>query len=93
MTLSPSTEPSQADIDRGAAVLLYLFTWRSGFGNDEAVRSLREAKLDTAIVVNTSGRSCVHHAVLTAFHALAGRGAVWDSGGKTWRERREGDPG
>lgn len=92
MTPSPPVELGHADIVRGGAVLLYLFTWREGFSNDEAVRQLREAKLDAAIVVDASGRRCVHQAVLAAFQALAGRAAVWDSRGKVWRERREGDP-
>jgi len=90
--VTPSTQPGQSDIDRGAAVLLCLLTWRGGFGNDEAVRSLREAKLGTAIVVTTLNRPCVHEAVLKAFHALAGESAVWDGTGEIWRERRKGDP-
>ena len=45
------TQPGQSDIDKGAGLLLYLLTWRGGFGNDEAVRSLRSAKLDAAVVV------------------------------------------
>ena len=44
MTLSPSTEPSQADINRAANVLFNLLTWHGEFDNDKAVRSLREAK-------------------------------------------------
>ena len=55
-----STQPDQSDIDRGAAVLLYLLTWRGGFGNDEAVRSLQEGKLGAAIVMTDLGRRYVH---------------------------------
>lgn len=92
MTLSPPAELGQAEIKRGAAVLLYLLTWRDGFGNDEAVCALREAKLDAAIVVTAQGRTCVDGAVLTAFLALAGRAVVWDRVGRVWRGRRECDP-
>ena len=91
MTLSPSTEPSQADINRAANVLFNLLTWQGGFDNDKAVRSLREAKLDAAIDRGTAGRPRVHQAVLRAFRALAGRAAVWDRAGEVWRERRKGD--
>ncbi len=89
--MTSSTQPGQSDIDRGAAVLLYLLTWRGGFDNDEAVRFLREAKLGAAIVVTALGRSRVHEAVLRAFHALAGQAVVWDGVGEVWRERRKGD--
>jgi len=73
-------------------VLLYLLTWQDGFGNDGAVRSLREARLDVAIEVTPSGHPRVHPAVLRAFNALAKRSAFWDSAGKVWRERRKDDP-
>ena len=92
MEPSPSTNPGEAETKRAAAVLLYLLTWRDGFGNDEAVRSLREAKLDAAIDIPDSGRPCVHKAALQAFRALAGRAAVWDRAGQVWRGRRKGDP-
>ena len=91
MTAAPSGELDQADINRAATVLLYLLTWRDGFGNDEAVRSLREAKLDAAIEGTASGRPCVHRAVLKAFSNLAGHSAVWDHAGQVWRGRRESD--
>ena len=91
MTLSPPTELSQADIDRGAAVLFNLLTWHGGFGNEKAVRSLREAKLDAAIEGTASGRTRVHYAVLKAFRTLAGQAAVWDSAEQVWRERLESD--
>ena len=91
MTAAPSGELDQADINRAATVLLYLLTWRDGFGNDEAVRSLREAKLDAAIERTASGRPCVHQTVLQAFRTLAGQAAVWDSAGQVWRGRRESD--
>ena len=91
MTAPPSIELDQADINRAAAVLLYLLTWRDGFGNDEAVRSLREAKLDAAIDETTLGRPRVHRAVLKAFITLARRSVIWDSAGQVWRERRDGD--
>ncbi len=73
-------------------MLLYLLTWQGGFGNDEAVRSLREAKLDAAIDVPDAAHPRVHQAVLQAFRDLAGRSAVWDRAGEVWRERRKGDP-
>ena len=92
MTPSPPTELGQAEIKRGAAVLFYLLIWQDGFGNDGAVRSLREARLDVAIEVTPSGHPRVHPAVLKAFHALAGRAAFWDSAWEVWRERREDDP-
>ena len=91
MTLSRSTEPSQADINRAANVLFNLLTWHGGFDNDKAVRFLREAKLDAAIDRATVDRPRVHQAVLQAFRASAGRAAVWDSAEQVWRERREGD--
>ena len=91
MTPSPPTEPSQAEITRGAAVLLNLLTWHGGFGIDKAVRFLREAKLDAAIDATVRDHPRVHQAVLKAFGTLAGRAAVWDSAEQVWRERREGD--
>ena len=93
MTAPSSTELGKADIDRGAAVLLNLLTWHGGFGNDKAVRFLREAKLDAAIDMTNPRRLRVQHAVLRAFGTLAGRAAVWDSAEQVWRERRKGDPG
>ena len=92
MSAARPTEPSQAEIKRGAAVLLYLFTWREGFDNNEAVRSLRAAKLDVAIVLTPLKRPRVHEAVLKAFRDLAGHTAVWDSAGEVWRPRHNGDP-
>ena len=91
MKVPPSIELDQAIIKRAAAVLLYLLDWRDGFGNDEAVRSLRDAKLDAALDTTAGPRPCVHQAVLKAFVTLAGRSVVWDSAGEVWRERREGD--
>ena len=91
MTASPSTELGQADIDRGAAVLLNLLTWHGGFGIDKAVRFLREAKLDAAIDMTARDHPRVHQAVLKAFGTLAGHSAVWDRAEQVWRERRKGD--
>ena len=91
VTPAPSTKLSQADIDRGAALLLDLVTWHGGFCIDKAVRSLREAKLDLAIVATTQPHPRVHRAVLKAFVTLAGRSVVWDSAEQVWRERRESD--
>jgi len=85
-------ELGEAEIKRGAAVLLYLLTWRKGFDNDQAVRSLRDAKLAVAVVVTTSKRPCVHEEVLKAFRDLAGHSAIWDSTAEVWRARRKGDP-
>ena len=73
-------------------MLLYLLTWREGLENDDAVRSLRAAKLDAAVVLMPLKRPRVHEAVLKAFRDLAGRAAVWDSAAKVWRARRKGDP-
>ncbi len=73
-------------------MLLYLLNWQNGFGSEKAVRSLREAKLDVAIVGITEGSLRVHEAVLKAFCDLAGRSAVWDSTAETWRTRRKDDP-
>ncbi len=73
-------------------MLLYLLNWQNGFGSEKAVRTLREAKLDVAIVVTTNGSPHVHEAVLSAFLDLAGRSAVWDNTAKTWRTRRKDDP-
>jgi len=89
---SHPTELGEAEIKRGAAVLLYLLTWQNGFNNDQAVRSLRDAKLDVAVVVTPSKRSRVHEEVLNAFRDLVGRAAVWDSAAEVWRERRKNDP-
>ena len=55
MTLSRPTEIGEAEIKRGAAVLLYLLNCQNGFYNEKAVRALREAKLDVAIVSTTKG--------------------------------------
>ena len=63
MTQLPEAELDQAEIKRGAAMLRHLLTWRGGFGNDEAVRSLRNAKLDAAVAAPDSGRPCMHQAV------------------------------
>jgi len=93
VTAPPSTELGKADIDRGAAVLLYLLTWRGRFGNDEAVRSLRQAKLDAVIDMTVPDRPCVQREVLRVFGTLARRSAVWDRAEQVWRERRKGDPG
>ncbi len=93
MTAPSSTELGKADIDRGAAVLLYLLTWRGRFGNDEAVRSLRQARLDAVIDMTVPDRPCVQREVLRVFGTLAGRSAVWDRAEQVWRERRKGDPG
>ncbi len=93
MTAPSSTELGKADIDRGAAVLLYLLTWRGRFGNDEAVRSLRQAKLDAVIDMTVPDRPCVQREVLRVFGTLARRSAVWDRAEQVWRERRKGDPG
>ncbi len=93
MTAPPPTEICEADINRGAAVLLNLLAWQGGFGTDKAVRSLREAKLDAAIDMAVPGRPRVHHAVLRVFGTLAGHAAVWDRTEQVWRERRKGDPG
>ena len=91
VTPSPSTKLSQADIDRSAALLLDLVTWHGGFCIDKAVRSLREAKLNAAIVATTQPHPRVHRAVIKAFVILAGRSVVWDSAEQVWRERRQGD--
>jgi len=93
VTAPSSTELGKADIDRGAAVLLYLLTWRGRFGNDEAVRSLRQAKLDAVIDMTVPDRPCVQREVLRVFGTLARRSAVWDRAEQVWRERRKGDPG
>ncbi len=93
MTAPPPTELCKADIDRGAAVPLNLLAWQGGFGNDKAVRSLREAKLDAIIDMTVPGRPCVQQEVLRVFGTLAGRSAVWDRAEQVWRERRKGDPG
>jgi len=93
VTAPSSTELGKADIDRGAAVLLYLLTWRGRFGNDEAVRSLRQARLDAVIDMTVPDRPCVQREVLRVFGTLAGRSAVWDRAEQVWRERRKGDPG
>ncbi len=85
-------EPSQAEIKRGAGVLLYLLNWKQGFGNEEAVRRLREAKLDVAIVSTAKEGSRVHAAVLRAFCDLAGHSVIWDRAKENCRERREDDP-
>ena len=85
------TEPSEAETKRGAAVLLYLLNWQNGFSNEEAVRSLREAKLGAAIVSTIKGPR-VHEAVLKAFRNLAGDAAVWDSTRENCHARRKGDP-
>ena len=92
MTVMQPTELSQAETKRGAAVLLYLLDWQKGFCSEEAVRSLREAKLDAAIVVTTNKAPRVHEAVLEAFCNLAGRSAVWDSAKENCRARRKDDP-
>ena len=92
MKASGPTELGEAEINRGAAVLLYLLTWRKGFDNDQAVRSLRDANLDVAVVVTPSKRPHVHEEVLKAFRDLVGRSAVWDGAAKVWRERRKSDP-
>ena len=73
-------------------MLLYLLNWQKGFDNDRAVRSLRDAKLDVAVVVTPSGRPDVHEQVLNAFRDLAGHSAFWDSTTKAWRARQKGDP-
>jgi len=86
---SRPTELGEAEIKRGAAVLL---TWQNGFNNDQAVRSLRDAKLDVAVVVALSKRPRVHEEVLNAFRDLVGRAAVWDGAAEVWRERRKNDP-
>ncbi len=52
-------------------MLLYLLTWQKGFDNDQAVRSLRDAKLDAAVVVTPSKRPRVHEEVLKAFRDVA----------------------
>lgn len=91
MSASRSAEPSKAEINRGAAVLLYLLTWREGFDIDEAVQSLRDAKLDVAVVTTPSRRPRVHEAVIQAFRVRAGQTAIWDSAGEVWRSRRKGD--
>ncbi len=88
----PPAELGMAEIKRSAAVLLYLLTWQKEFGNDKAVQSLQEAKLDVAVVVPALGRPRVHEAVLKAFRALAGQSVIWDADGEVWRERRKGDP-
>ena len=92
MTTEQPPEPSQAEIKRGADVLFYLLNWQNGFDNKKAVRTLREAKLDVAIVWITKGDSRVHEAVLNAFRDLAGRSAIWDGTAKIWRTRQRGDP-
>ena len=92
VTLSPSAELGQAEIKSAAAVLLHLLLWRGGFGNDLAVRPLRDAKLDAAIEVPTVSRPCVHQPALQAFRALAGQSAVWDRAREVWRERHQGNP-
>ncbi len=92
MRASRPTELGEAEIKRGAAVLLYLLTWQKGFDNDQAVHSLRDAKLDVAVVVTSSKRPRVHEEVLKAFRELVGRPAVWDSAAEVWRERRKSDP-
>jgi len=89
---SRPTELGEAEIKRGAAVLLYLLTWQKGFDNDQAVRSLRDAKLDVAVVVTPSRRPRVHEEVLNAFRDLVGRSAIWDSTAEVWRARRKDDP-
>lgn len=91
MTAARSHEPSQAEIQRGAAVLLYLLTWQEGFDNDKAVLSLRAAKLDAVIVLTPSDRPRVHEGVLKAFCDRAGKSAVWDGAVGVWRARRKGD--
>jgi hypothetical protein len=92
MRASRPTELGETEIKRGAAVLLYLLTWQKGFDNDQAVHSLRDAKLDVAVVLTPSERPRVHEKVLKAFRDLAGRWAVWDSAAEVWRERRKSDP-
>ena len=91
VTPSPSTKLSEAGIMRGAALLLDLVTWHGGFCIGTAVRSLREAKLDAAIVATTQPHPRVHRAVLKAFVTLAGRSVVWNSAEQVWRERQKGD--
>ncbi len=91
MKASHPTEPSQAEIKRGAAVLLYMLTWQKGFDNDKAVQSLRAAKLDSAVVLTPSKRLGVHEAVLKAFCDQAGRTAFWDAAAEVWRARRKSD--
>lgn len=92
MTARQPPEPSQAEIRRGAGVLLQLLDWKQGFGNEEAVRSLREAKLDVAIVSITKEGFRVHAAVLKVFCDLAAHSVVWDSAKENCRTRRRDDP-
>lgn len=81
--LPPPAELGLAEIKRSAAILSHLLLWRGRLGNDQAVRSLWEAKLDAASRVPALGRPRLHQAVLQAFRALAGRSAVWDRARET----------
>ena len=92
MTTTQLPKLSQAEVKRGAAALFYLLNWQNGFDNEKAVRTLREAKLEVAVVSTTKGDPRVHEAVLNAFRDLAGRSAVWDDTAEIWRTRRKDDP-
>ncbi len=85
-------QPTQAEIDRAATVLLCLVDWNTRFDAATACKALQEAKLDAAVDTSVSGGPRVHRTVIAAFIAKGRGSIVRDVGQDCWRQRRKDDP-
>ena len=76
---------------RAAQVLMHAFDRTGRTEVDAVFKVLREAKLNSALILSVKGQVTVRVGAMAAFRKLAVHAAVWDDGQQCWRARRKGD--